>query len=48
MLVRRGILSRAGLREPAPRLSMLALDLLNGHSAELELSAPAPGLLVMP
>ena len=48
MLVRRGILSRAGLREPAPRLSTLGLDLLNGHSAKLELSAPAPGLPVMP
>jgi 4-hydroxy-tetrahydrodipicolinate synthase len=45
MLVRRGILSRAGLREPAPRLSTLALELLDAHSAELELSVPAPELL---
>jgi 2-keto-3-deoxy-L-arabinonate dehydratase len=45
MLVRRGILSRAGLREPAPRLSAIALELLDAHSAELELSAPAPALL---
>jgi 4-hydroxy-tetrahydrodipicolinate synthase len=45
MLVRRGILSRAGLREPSPRLSTHALEFLDTHSAELQLPAPAPALL---
>jgi dihydrodipicolinate synthase/N-acetylneuraminate lyase len=36
ILVRRGILPRAGLRQPAPRLSALALELLDAHAAELK------------
>jgi dihydrodipicolinate synthase/N-acetylneuraminate lyase len=41
ILLRRGILALAGLRQPAPRLSPLALELLDAHAAELALSGSA-------
>lgn len=41
ILVRRGVLRQAGLRQPAPRLSPLALELLDAHAAELAFPAPA-------
>jgi 4-hydroxy-tetrahydrodipicolinate synthase len=41
MLVRRGVLPRAGLREPAPDFGSLFDELVDGHAAALELS-PVP------
>ena len=38
MLVRRGVIARAGLRAPAPPLTPLAIDLLDSFAAELNLS----------
>lgn len=45
ILVRRGVLRHAGLRQPAPRLSPLALELLDAHAAELAFPAPASAAL---
>jgi dihydrodipicolinate synthase/N-acetylneuraminate lyase len=42
MLVRRGILARGGLREPAPGLTSVSLALIDSYAAELKLPAPQP------
>lgn len=44
ILVRRGVLAHGGLRDPAPRLTALSLELLDARMAELELTAPASAL----
>ena len=43
MLVRRGVLARGDLRQPAPRLPRLFDDLVDAHAAALELAAAPVG-----